>query len=199
MTTAPILGIIIPPSISMILYAMVTNDPIEALFLTGYVPGILIIVCMSLYCWVACRKQGLVPPAAADAGRILPPGPAREHLGAAAAGADQWRHLLRHLHRQRGGGGRLLLRLLRRDVHPQGHEIRRGQEGHRLLGGDLGGPADDRRRRLGVRRIPDLRPGAGQGRQRRGRDASPVPGSSCWPSICCCWWWGCSWTSSRRP
>jgi C4-dicarboxylate transporter DctM subunit len=60
MTTAPILGIIIPPSISMILYAMVTNDPIEALFLAGYVPGILIIVCMSLYCWVACRRQGLV-------------------------------------------------------------------------------------------------------------------------------------------
>ena len=62
MTTAPILGIIIPPSISMILYAMVTNDSIEALFLTGYVPGILIIVCMSLYCWYSCRRQGLVPP-----------------------------------------------------------------------------------------------------------------------------------------
>ena len=44
MTTAPILGIIIPPSISMILYAMVTNDALEALFLTGFIPGILIIV-----------------------------------------------------------------------------------------------------------------------------------------------------------
>jgi C4-dicarboxylate transporter DctM subunit len=62
MTTAPILGIIIPPSISMILYAMVTNDSIEALFLTGYVPGVLIITCMSLYCWYTCRRQGLVPP-----------------------------------------------------------------------------------------------------------------------------------------
>lgn len=62
MTTAPILGIIIPPSISMILYAMVTNDSIEALFLTGYVPGMLMITCMSLYCWVACRRQGLKPP-----------------------------------------------------------------------------------------------------------------------------------------
>jgi len=61
MTTAPILGIIIPPSISMILYAMVTNDSIEALFLTGYVPGVLIIVCMSFYCWYACRRQGLKP------------------------------------------------------------------------------------------------------------------------------------------
>ena len=61
MTSAPILGIIIPPSISMILYAMVTNDSIEALFLTGYIPGVLIIVCMSLYCWYACRKAGMVP------------------------------------------------------------------------------------------------------------------------------------------
>jgi C4-dicarboxylate transporter DctM subunit len=59
MTTAPILGIIIPPSISMILYAMVTNDSIEALFLTGYVPGLLIIVCMSLYSWFVCRRKGL--------------------------------------------------------------------------------------------------------------------------------------------
>ena len=62
MTTAPILGIIIPPSISMILYAMVTNDSIEALFLTGYVPGLLIILCMSLYCWFVCRRQGMRPP-----------------------------------------------------------------------------------------------------------------------------------------
>jgi len=59
MTTAPILGIVIPPSISMILYAMVTNDPLEALFLTGFIPGILIIACMSLYAWFFCRRQGL--------------------------------------------------------------------------------------------------------------------------------------------
>jgi C4-dicarboxylate transporter DctM subunit len=59
MTSAPILGVIIPPSISMILYAMVTNDPLEALFLTGFIPGILIIACMSLYAWHFCRRQGL--------------------------------------------------------------------------------------------------------------------------------------------
>ena len=44
MTTAPILGVIIPPSISMILYSMISNDPLEALFLTGFIPGTLIIV-----------------------------------------------------------------------------------------------------------------------------------------------------------
>ena len=56
MTTAPILGVVIPPSISMILYAMVSNDPLEALFLTGFVPGLLIIVFMSLYAYFFCLR-----------------------------------------------------------------------------------------------------------------------------------------------
>ncbi len=58
MTTAPILGVIIPPSIAMILYAMVTNDSVEALFLTGFIPGILIMAAMSLYAFVICRSRG---------------------------------------------------------------------------------------------------------------------------------------------
>ncbi len=57
MTTAPNLGIIIPPSIAMILYAMVSNDPIEALFLTGFIPGIMIMVAMSLYAYFYCKKR----------------------------------------------------------------------------------------------------------------------------------------------
>jgi tripartite ATP-independent transporter DctM subunit len=57
MTTAPVLGIIIPPSISLILYAMVSNDSIEALFLTGVIPGVLIVVAMCLYAFFSCRNQ----------------------------------------------------------------------------------------------------------------------------------------------
>ncbi len=59
MTTAPILGVIIPPSIAMILYAMVSNDQLEALFLTGFIPGIMIMVAMSLYSYFFCRKMGM--------------------------------------------------------------------------------------------------------------------------------------------
>jgi len=59
MTTAPILGVVIPPSISMILYAMVSNDSLEALFLTGFIPGMLIMIAMSLYAWFFCRRQGV--------------------------------------------------------------------------------------------------------------------------------------------
>ncbi len=57
MTTAPILGVIIPPSISMILYSMISNDPLEALFLTGFIPGMLIIVGMSIYAYAYCKKK----------------------------------------------------------------------------------------------------------------------------------------------
>ncbi len=59
MTTAPILGVIIPPSIAMILYAMVSNDSLEALFLTGFIPGLLIMAAMSLYSYFVCKRQGL--------------------------------------------------------------------------------------------------------------------------------------------
>lgn len=59
MTTAPILGVIIPPSIAMILYAMVSNDQLEALFLTGFIPGFLIMAAMSLYAYFVCKKGGL--------------------------------------------------------------------------------------------------------------------------------------------
>ena len=59
MTTAPILGVIVPPSIAMILYAMVSNDQLEALFLTGFIPGLTIILAMSLYAYIFCKKKGM--------------------------------------------------------------------------------------------------------------------------------------------
>ncbi len=61
MTAAPNLGVIIPPSISMILYSMVSHVSLEGLFLTGFVPGVLIIGGMSLYAYLwAKRNPGFV-------------------------------------------------------------------------------------------------------------------------------------------
>ncbi|MCG8684515.1 MAG: TRAP transporter large permease [Desulfobacterales bacterium] len=57
MTTSPNLGIIIPPSISMIFYSMISNQSLEGLFLTGFVPGILIILCVCAYTWIIYRKR----------------------------------------------------------------------------------------------------------------------------------------------
>ena len=49
MTASPNLGIIIPPSISMILYCMISDVSLEGLFLTGFLPGVLIIIGFSIY------------------------------------------------------------------------------------------------------------------------------------------------------
>jgi C4-dicarboxylate transporter DctM subunit len=57
MTTAGNLGIIIPPSISMILYCMISNVSLQGLFLTGYVPGILITLGMCAYTYILLRKN----------------------------------------------------------------------------------------------------------------------------------------------
>jgi len=57
MTTSGNLGIIIPPSISMILWCMVSNVSLEGLFLTGYLPGILITILTCLYTYFIFRKN----------------------------------------------------------------------------------------------------------------------------------------------
>ncbi len=57
MTTAPNLGVIIPPSIGMILYSMISNVSLEGLFLTGFLPGVLIMIGMSLYTYFIHRKK----------------------------------------------------------------------------------------------------------------------------------------------
>jgi tripartite ATP-independent transporter DctM subunit len=62
MVASPNLGIIIPPSISMILYSMISNVSLEALFLTGFIPGILIMVATCIYTYfVFSRQKDIVP------------------------------------------------------------------------------------------------------------------------------------------
>jgi len=57
MTTSPNLGVIIPPSISMILYSMISNVSLEGLFLTGFLPGVLIMLGVCLYSYFFFRKK----------------------------------------------------------------------------------------------------------------------------------------------
>jgi tripartite ATP-independent transporter DctM subunit len=57
MTTSGNLGVIIPPSIGMILYCMISNVSLEGLFLTGFVPGILIIILTCIYSYFYYRKR----------------------------------------------------------------------------------------------------------------------------------------------
>lgn len=57
MATSPNLGVIIPPSIGMILYCMISNVSLEALFMTGFLPGILIIMGVCIYSYLYYRKR----------------------------------------------------------------------------------------------------------------------------------------------
>ena len=57
MTTSPNLGVIIPPSIGMILYSMISNVSLEGLFLTGFIPGLLIMFGVCLYSYLFFRKK----------------------------------------------------------------------------------------------------------------------------------------------
>lgn len=52
------LGVIIPPSIPFVLYALATGVSTGALFLGGILPGILIAVCLMIYSIIYCSRKG---------------------------------------------------------------------------------------------------------------------------------------------
>ncbi|MBW2514832.1 MAG: TRAP transporter large permease [Deltaproteobacteria bacterium] len=57
MTTSPNLGVIIPPSIGMILFSMISNVSLEGLFLTGFLPGVMIMFGVCVYTYVIFRNR----------------------------------------------------------------------------------------------------------------------------------------------
>lgn len=57
-TVAGGLGVIIPPSISYIIYAAAANASPSALFSAGILPGILIGVALMVYCYIYCTRNG---------------------------------------------------------------------------------------------------------------------------------------------
>ncbi|MCI8743379.1 MAG: TRAP transporter large permease [Lachnospiraceae bacterium] len=57
-TVAGGLGVIIPPSISYIVYSSASNASPSALFLGGILPGILIGVALMVCAWIKCKKSG---------------------------------------------------------------------------------------------------------------------------------------------
>lgn len=57
--TAAELGVIIPPSVPMILYAVSTETSTGEIFIGGVIPGLLIGVALILYVWLYARKHGL--------------------------------------------------------------------------------------------------------------------------------------------
>ncbi len=55
-TTSGALGILIPPSIVMVMYAVATNTSVGALFMAGVVPGLLLATFLGFTTWYRARK-----------------------------------------------------------------------------------------------------------------------------------------------
>ncbi|MEQ1612240.1 MAG: TRAP transporter large permease subunit, partial [Hyphomicrobiaceae bacterium] len=56
-TTSGSLGILIPPSIPMVIYAVSTNTSVGALFMAGVVPGLMLAFLLGLTTWRLARKH----------------------------------------------------------------------------------------------------------------------------------------------
>lgn len=65
------IGVIIPPSIPMIVYAGLTNAPVSSLFIAGIVPGVLIGLGMMLVIYFMAIKKGYPKYQRADLNKFL--------------------------------------------------------------------------------------------------------------------------------
>jgi len=63
------LGILIPPSVVMVLYAMIARQPVGKLWLAGVMPGLMLATLFILYIWLRCRINPALGPAIPDADR----------------------------------------------------------------------------------------------------------------------------------
>jgi len=61
MATAGIMGVIIPPSIPFVLFAVITNASVTEMFLAGIIPGIMIGTSLMIVCYIIAKKRKLPP------------------------------------------------------------------------------------------------------------------------------------------
>ena len=57
-TTSGALGILIPPSIVMVMYAVATNTSVGQLFMAGVIPGLMLATMLGITTWWLARKHG---------------------------------------------------------------------------------------------------------------------------------------------
>lgn len=55
------IALLIPPSIGMIIYGVVSGASIGDLFIAGILPGLLLLVLFSVYCWIGSIRMGIEP------------------------------------------------------------------------------------------------------------------------------------------
>lgn len=60
------LGILVPPSVVLVLYAMIARQPVGRLWLAGIIPGLMMASMFVFYIWFRCRLNPALGPIATD-------------------------------------------------------------------------------------------------------------------------------------
>ena len=85
------LGILIPPSVVLVLYAMIARQPVGQLWLAGVFPGLMMAAMFVVYIYIRCRLQPHLGPALPPEERNVP---LAEKLRLLRAGVAALRDLL---------------------------------------------------------------------------------------------------------
>ncbi|MFI3251054.1 MAG: TRAP transporter large permease [Eubacteriales bacterium] len=56
--SAGCIGVVLPPSIPMIIYSASTQTPVSSMFLAGFAPGLMFGLILCTVCYFYCKKQG---------------------------------------------------------------------------------------------------------------------------------------------
>ncbi|MGY3438928.1 MULTISPECIES: TRAP transporter large permease [unclassified Marinovum] len=64
------LGILVPPSVVLVLYAMIARQPVGQLWLAGVLPGLMMATMFVFYIWLRCKLQPELGPALPEAGNV---------------------------------------------------------------------------------------------------------------------------------
>ncbi len=68
------LGILVPPSVVLVLYAMIARQPVGQLWLAGVIPGLMMAAMFILYIVIRCRMNPSLGPALPPEERAMPRG-----------------------------------------------------------------------------------------------------------------------------
>lgn len=66
------LGILVPPSVVLVLYGMIAREPVSQLWLAGVFPGLIMAALFAIYIWVRCRLQPQLAPTLSDEDLAMP-------------------------------------------------------------------------------------------------------------------------------
>ena len=77
------LGILVPPSVVLVLYGMIARQPVSQLWLAGVIPGLLMATMFVIYIWLRCKLNPSLAPVVSDDELNMP---MREKLALLRAG-----------------------------------------------------------------------------------------------------------------